>query len=196
MNSMFWFIQISEINDDFIINEYVQLHIYMHDDNITTRKVFINIKTYVVDELNIELLIDMNVMQKKNIILNCEKDILMLTNHHRFTISFIRTAKQQDVVYCCQFCTVLSISTCQLSVTTFTSYSQTKTTYKLTLSNTSKTHLTNDNLQAQFQFKFYSISPHTQTTSTSQFTLIMSHNFTLSHHIYLIIDNLYTHFSH
>lgn len=101
INNTSWFVKINKINSNFISNEYVNLCIYIHNND--TDKIFINIKAYVINELNIELLININVMQKKDMMLNCEKDILTLTNHHEFTALFVRTVKQQDIVYYCQF---------------------------------------------------------------------------------------------
>jgi len=134
----------------------------------------------------------MNVMQKKDMMLNCEKSILMLTNYHEFTVSFVRTVKQ-NIIYCCQF-----------QYATFMSYSQMKTTYKHTFNNSFKTHhhnyLTLNNLNTQFHFSFhfkiFTNLSSTHTTTTSCSTHNSSYNFTSHCHFYFTIHNLFTHFSH
>jgi len=189
ISEILWVVKINKINDDFITNKYINFYIYIHNND--TSKIFINIKTYIVDNLNIELLIDMNVMQKKDIVLNCEKDILTLTNHHEFTALFIKTAKQ-NIVYYYQF---------QYDIFTAMSLLQTKFSYKFTLSShqtsiKSCKHLIINNLNTHFWFKPHTISLYTHATSLSCITHNSLYNLASSHHSYLIIDNLYTQFHH
>jgi len=141
--------------------------------------------------LNIELLVGMNVMQKKDMMLNCEKDILMLTNHHEFTVLFVRTVKQ-NIIYCCQFWYATSISH-------FTHNSS----YKLTSSchsQSQSSHLTIDDLNVwfcfSFHFKTFTNSSSTHTTTTSCNTHNSSYNSVSHCHSYLTIHDLFTHFSH
>lgn len=102
INNISQSVKINKINDNFIIKKYIIFCIYIHDNN--TSKIFINIKTYIVDELNIELFIDMNVMQKKDMMLNCKRDILTLANYYDFIVMLNRSVKQDNVIiYMCQF---------------------------------------------------------------------------------------------
>ena len=78
-----------------IFFKYINLCLYIHSDNRKS-KVFVACKTYMMNRLNADIFIDMNVMQSEEMILDCEKDKLIMNSHYDFTTSFSRFMKKND----------------------------------------------------------------------------------------------------
>ena len=89
-------------NSKLIFFKHVNLHLYIHSDD-SKSKTFIACKTYLMNELDVNMLMSMNVMQSEDMILNCEKDKLIMNSHYNFTMFFSRFMKEnnskQAVVY-------------------------------------------------------------------------------------------------
>ena len=77
-------------------SEYVNIHLYIHSNN-SKSKIFVTCKTYMMNELNVDMLIDINLMQSEDMILNCEKDKLIMNSHYNFTTFFSRFMKENNL---------------------------------------------------------------------------------------------------
>ena len=78
---------IRDINVDiYNINEYIKLQIYLFNKNdiIKIKKEF-----YIVDDLAIKALVDINIIKSKDIILDIEKNVIIIDLYKNTQISFI-----------------------------------------------------------------------------------------------------------
>ena len=76
--------------------KHVNIHLYIHSNN-SKSKVFVVCKTYMVNKLDADMLINMNVMQLEGMVLDCEKDKLIMNSHYDFTTFFSRFMKENNL---------------------------------------------------------------------------------------------------
>ena len=67
-------------------NEYVKLQIYLFDKNDIIK---IKREFYIVDDLVVKALIDINIIKSKDIILDIKKNIIIIDLYKNIQISFI-----------------------------------------------------------------------------------------------------------
>ena len=68
------------------VNEYIKLQICLFDKN---NRIKIKREFYIVDDLVIKALIDINIMKLKNIILDIEKNVIIIDLYKNIQIFFI-----------------------------------------------------------------------------------------------------------
>lgn len=89
---------ISNNSDELISSKCINLQLYIHSNN-SKSKIFVACKTYVINELNVDILINMNIMQSEDIMLNCSKNKLIMNSYYDFTTFFSKVNDTKTVIY-------------------------------------------------------------------------------------------------
>lgn len=87
----------SNHSNELILLKHVNLQLYIYSNNEKS-KVFVTCKIYVMNDFDTDLLINMNIIQLKDIMLNCSKSKLTMSSHYSFTTFFFRMNNMKKTV--------------------------------------------------------------------------------------------------